>query len=159
MKKKILILVVFACLFSISGFSEQAAESEESQKLVALVDKAATLVEKKGKEAFPYFKKKDSEWFKGKQYVFVDSMEGMILVNPPNPAIEGQSLLKDDAAKKLFDVLLETVNAKGSGWVEYMWPKPGESAPSKKKSYIRKVKMPDGTMVIVGSGMYVQQIH
>jgi hypothetical protein len=37
-----------------------------------------------------------------------------------------------------------------------MWPKPGESNPAKKKSYIRKVKMPDGTMVILGSGMYVQ---
>jgi cytochrome c len=156
MKKKILILFLFAFLFSISGFSAQTSESDDSQKLVALVDKAAALVEKKGKEAFPDLKKKDGEWFKGEQYVFVDSMEGIILVNPPNPAIEGQDLLKDAAAKTVFELLLDTAKTKGSGWVEYMWPKPGESTPSKKKSYIRKVKMPDGTMVIVGSGMYAE---
>ena len=156
MKRKILILFAFVFLISFPGFAAQTSESDDSQKLVALVDKAAALIEKKGKEAFPDLRKKDSEWFQGEQYVFVDSMEGTVLVNPPNPAIEGENLIKNAAAKKLFDGMLEVVKAKDSGWTEYMWPKPGESTPSKKKSYIRKVKMPDGTMVIVGSGMYIQ---
>jgi cytochrome c len=151
MKRQTLFLFVIASLFSVSGYTAQPEE-----ELVALVDKATALVEQKGKEVFADFRKKDSEWFKGDRYIFVDSMEGVVLVNPPNPAIEGQNLLKDAAAKKLFDVMLETANAKGSGWVEYMWPKPGQSTPSKKKSYIKKVKMPDGTMVIVGSGMYIE---
>jgi len=154
MKRKILILFVFACLFSFPGFSAQPPESEDAEKLVAVVDKAAAFVEKKGKEAFPDLRKKDSEWWKGDLYVFVDSMDGIILVNPPNPAIEGQALLKDPTSKKVFELLGETAKRKGSGWVEYMWPKPGQSTPSKKKSYIRKVKMPDGVMVIVGAGMY-----
>jgi len=41
----------------------------------------------------------------------------------------------------------------GLGWIDYMWPKPGESKPSKKSSYIKKVKVGEETF-IVGSGLY-----
>jgi signal transduction histidine kinase len=51
---------------------------------------------------------------------------------------------------------IETAKTKGSGWVDYMWPKPGEKNPSKKLSYVKRTKMPDGEMVIVGAGTYVK---
>jgi len=44
---------------------------------------------------------------------------------------------------------------KGSGWVDYMWPKPGEKSPSKKVSYVKGAKMPTGEVVIVGAGIYL----
>jgi cytochrome c len=156
-KQLLTVLLMFlglACLYAIPCFSEEP-KSEEAKNLAALVDKAAGMIESKGKDFFPELRKKDGDWWKGETYIFVDGMDGIILVHPPDPTIEGQNLLKDPKAKGIAESMIQTAK-KGSGWVEYMWPKPGESTPSKKMSYVKKVTMPDKTVVIVGSGMYVK---
>ena len=89
MKRKTLfssILILFGVvyLFSFTGFSAEPPQSEVAKQIVALVDRAAALIESKGKDAFPEFKKKDSKWYKGKTYVFVDDMNGTALVNHPH---------------------------------------------------------------------------
>jgi cytochrome c len=53
--------------------------------------------------------------------------------------------------KLLFKEFVEVAKSKGEGWVDYMWPKPGEKAPSKKLSYIYRVP---GKDVFVGAGVY-----
>lgn len=152
------ILFGVVCLFSFPGFSAEPPPSKKAKQIVALVDRAAALIERKGKDAFPEFKKKNSGWYKGENYVFVDDMNGTVLVNPPTPEIEGKNLIdmKDAKGKALIREFIETAKTKGSGWVDYWWPKPGESKPSKKISYIKKAKMPNGEMVIVGAGAYVE---
>lgn len=155
----VLILLGVVCLLASPGFSATPEpKSEQAKPIKALVDKAAALIERKGKDAFPEFKKKDSEWYKGETYVFVDDMNGTALVNPPAPEIEGRNLIdmKDAKGKAFVREFIETAKTKGSGWVDYWWPKPGEDKPSKKASYIKKVKMPNGEMVIVGAGIYVE---
>ena len=47
--------------------------------------------------------------------------------------------------------MLEIARTKGEGWVSYMVPKPGETKPSPKVSYVIKVP---GQNVIVGAGIY-----
>jgi cytochrome c len=148
-----LVLVLFLCADS---FAVEAPESQESKQLVAMVDKAAAMIGSKGKDFFPELRKKDGPWRSGELYVFVDGMDGKVLVHPPDPSIEGLDLLKDPSSKAVIELLLDAAKAKESGWVEYMWPKPGETTPSKKMSYIRRVKMPDGVLVIVGAGMYAE---
>jgi cytochrome c len=86
----------------------------------------------------------------------VDGMDGIVLVHPPDAKVEGQNLLQDPASKNVMALLIEKAKTERTGWIEYMWPKPGESTPSKKISYIRKVKMPDGREIIVGAGMYAK---
>jgi methyl-accepting chemotaxis protein len=156
--KSILILFGIVYLFSFSGLSAAAPKSEEAKQIVALVDRAAALIESKGKDAFPEFKKKDGKWYKGNSYVFVDDMNGTALVNPPSPEIEGKNFIdiKDAKGKMLVREFIETAKTKGSGWVDYWWPKPGDDKPSRKMSYIKKAKMPNGGMVIVGSGIYAE---
>ena len=156
--KSILSLFGVVYLFSFPVFSAKPPQSEEAKQIVALVDRAAALIESKGKDAFPEFKKKDSKWYKGETYVFVDDMNGTVLVNPPTPGIEGKNLIdiKDAKGKAFLREFIETAKTKGSGWVDYWWPKPGEDKPSKKMSYIKKAKMPNGEMVIVGVGIYVE---
>jgi cytochrome c len=151
-----LILFGVVYLFSFPGFSAEPAKSEEAKQIVALVNSAAALVESKGKDAFPEFKKKDSKWYTGKTYVFVDDFNGTVLVNPPSPEIEGKNLIdmKDAKGKTLVREFINVAKTKGSGWVDYWWPKPGEHKPSKKLSYIKKAKMPGGEMVVVGAGIY-----
>ena len=85
-------------------------------------------------------------------------MNGTILMHPANPELETKSILdiKDANGKAFMRKFVETAKAKGSGWVDYMWPKPGEKSSSKKRSYIKRVKLPNGEMVLVGAGIYVK---
>ena len=160
MQRKVCFLIVlgFLSLQCFTAFSAEPAQSEDAKRIVALVDKAAALVEGKGKDAFSELRKKDSEWWKGETYIFVDQMSGTSLVNPPDPSLEGKSFadLKDANGKPVVQEFIDTANTKGSGWIEYMWPKPGQTTPSKKMSYVKKAKMPDGELVIVGAGIYVK---
>ena len=133
------------------------------------MDKAAALTESKGKDAFPEFKQKDSEWLKGETYIFIADMNGTILMHPANPELETlmhpanpeletKSIIdmKDANGKTFMREFIETAK-KGSGWVEYMWPKPGEKKPSKKITYIKRSKMPNGETVLIGAGIYVKE--
>lgn len=164
MKRKVFywgvfILLAGVCLFASPGFSATPEpQSEQAKHIKALVDKAAALIERQGKDAFPELKKKDSKWYKGDTYVFVDDMNGTVLVNPPTPEIEKKNLIdmKDAKGKAYVREFIETAKTKGSGWVDYWWPKPGEDKPSKKISYIKKAKIPNGDLVIVGAGIYVE---
>jgi cytochrome c len=146
------------CLFLSRAFSADAPQSREAKQIIALVDKAAALTETKGKTAFPEFKKKGSEWLKGETYIFIADMSGTILMHPANPELETKSILdmKDANGKAFMREFIETAKTKGSGWVDYMWPKPGEKSPSKKLSYIKRAKMPNGEMVLLGAGVYVE---
>jgi len=128
---------------------------EEAKQTMALVDQAATLLHSKGTEDFTEFRKKDSKWLKDDTYIFVVDMNGIQLLNPALPKLEGKNVInvKDANGKAQVREMIEIAKTKGSGWVEYMWPKPGESEPSKKMTYIKKVKVGDETL-IVGSGFY-----
>ena len=147
-----------AGLLSSTAFSAEPTQSKEAKQIVALVDKAAVLVESKGKAAFPEFKKKGTEWYKGEAYLFINDLKGINLMHPVSPELEGKDLidLKDANGKALVREFIETAKNKGQGWVEYMWPKPGEKKPSKKISYVKAAKMPNGETVIVGAGLYVK---
>ena len=85
-------------------------------------------------------------------------MNGTILMHPANPELETKSIidLKDANGKAFMREFIEMAKTKGSGYVDYMWPKPGEKSPSKKLSYVKRTKMPDGEMVIVGAGTYIK---
>ena len=146
------------CLFSSSAFCAEAPQSKEAKQVAALVDKAAALVESKGKAAFPEFKKKGSEWYQGETYLFINDMKGVNLMHPASPELEGKDLidLKDANGKAIVREFIETAKTKGQGWVEYLWPKPGEKTPSKKISYVKRAKMANGETVVVGAGVYLK---
>lgn len=151
------VLLVLLGVFSLSSLEVSAQpQSERAKQLMALVDKAAALVEGKGKEAFNEFKKQDSEWLRGETYIFVNDMKGTNLFHPIQPDLQGKNLmdLKDANGKAITKEMVNLLKVRDSDWMEYMWPKPGETQPSRKLSYIKKAKMPDGETVIVGAGIY-----
>jgi signal transduction histidine kinase len=125
------------------------------EKIVALVDKAAALVQEKGENAFTEFRKKDSEWFHGDVYIFVDDMDGKNLCHPVRPDLEGKNLLdiKDADGKEFVREMIGLLKEKDAGWVEYSWTKPGATSASKKLAYVKKTTL-DGKPVLVGSGIY-----
>jgi cytochrome c len=133
----------------------QEPQSEEAKKTIALVDQAAALLESKGTGAFAEFRKKDSQWLNGHTYIFVLDMKGIDVFHPVHPDLQGKSIIdmKDANGKAFIQEMVEIAKTKGSGWVEYIWPKPGETEPSKKMTYIKKVKTGNDTF-IVGAGYY-----
>ncbi len=130
-------------------------DSPQSRKIVALVEKAAALVNARGKAAFDEFRKKGSEWFDGETYLFSYDAKANVLLNPAFPKREGTNVSGqiDAKGKKFHDLMLETARAKGSGWVDYLFPRPGETKPAHKWTYVQRVTI-DGAPALLGAGFY-----
>lgn len=77
------------------------------------------------------------------------------MLNPAFPAREGTNVRgQKDANGKLFhDAMIETAQTKGSGWVDYMFLRPGQTLPGHKWTYVKTVNI-DGVPGLVGSGFY-----
>jgi len=138
------------------AFSQQSPPTSERAKQVeALVNKAAALIEINGKASFSEFRKKDSEWFHGDTYLFVYDLKANVLLNPAFPQREGTNVTgQKDAKGKLFhNEIIQVAETKGSGWVDYMFPKPGQTEPSQKWAYVKKVTV-DGIPGLIASGFY-----
>ncbi|MBN3764062.1 cache domain-containing protein [Burkholderia sp. Ac-20365] len=129
--------------------------SETTRQTEALVGKAAALIDGKGKAAFAEFRVKGSEWLHGDTYVFVYDLKANVLLNPAFPAREGTNVSgqKDSNGKAFHDAMIETARTKGSGWVDYMFLRPGQTQPSHKWTYVKAVTI-DGVPGLVGSGFY-----
>ncbi len=88
-------------------------------------------------------------------YVFLMDLEGKMLAHPFQPELTQQEhvlLLTDPTDKAMFVHFVNLARNVGHGWVEYMWPKPGKTTPSKKLTYIYRVPNQD---LFVGAGLYV----
>ncbi len=122
--------------------------------VVETVDAAADLVER-GKDAFATLRDMASPFRYQDVYVFVHDQNGVELVNPAFPEREGNSLLdfQDVNGKFVVRDTIAMLRDQDAGWIDYMWPRPGETAPSKKSSYVRKVKVGDDVLY-VGAGVY-----
>jgi cytochrome c len=138
-----------------AGLHQPPEAAEKAAQIEAMVNKAAALVETRGKAAFSEFRKRDSEWRSDDVYLFAFDFDGKILLNVEFPKREGTTRLKEkDADGKLFhENFIEVVRTDGSGWVDYMFPKPGQRQPSEKWSYVKATTI-DGTPGLIGAGFY-----
>jgi signal transduction histidine kinase len=120
------------------------------------VTDAVGQIEKNGRAAFPLFHDPTGSFIAKDAYIFVFDSNGIDLVNPGFPNLEGRNLLdlKDTQGKQLIREMFKVVQTTGSGWVDYMWPKPGESVSTQKSAYVTKAKIGD-QWVLVGSGVYL----
>jgi signal transduction histidine kinase len=124
--------------------------------VVDLVRNAVAEVDKSGRAAFPLFHDPKGPFIAMDTYIFVIDRNGIDLVNPGFPTLEGRNILdvKDTQGKQPIREMVKLVETKGSGWVDYMWPKPGESVSTQKSAYVSKAKMGD-EWVLVGCGVYL----
>jgi methyl-accepting chemotaxis protein len=95
--------------------------------------------------------------YQGNNYFFVTGMDNKSVVNPANPKIVGKDMSNfKDAKGKFFVVeMSKLAGAKGAGFIDYDWPKPGSEKPIGKTSYI-KLFAPWGW--IIGTGVYNDDI-
>ncbi len=144
---------------------DQKSEPEEvpqvaadpKAELVAFVTKAAGVLEAEGDAAFEKFRQAGSEWSQGEKYLFVIDMEGTALFHGGNPALEGTSLteVQDPDGISPTAEMLAVLEEGDSGWISYKWPKPGETEPLAKSSFVMKTMLGD-KVVAIGSGIYMQ---
>jgi cytochrome c len=158
MIKQVLVCIALASLvIGAPAHSQEAPPpSDQATAVEALVTKAASLIEKDGKTAaFAEFRTKDSEWLHGNTYLYAYDLKGDVLLNPAFPKREGTNVAgdKDAKGKPFQDDIIKVAATKGSGWVSYMFPKPGQTEPSEKWAFVKKVTL-DGTPGLIASGFY-----
>jgi len=127
--------------------------------LVSLVDRAAALLTTEGEEAFKVFAEPDSEWFTGQIYFFAYDLDGTCLFHAVSPDLVGRNLihLQDINGKAVIRLITDIGHdaaPDASGWVFYLWQEGTQLSPDWKSAYVRKVTMPDGKVVVLGSGLY-----
>lgn len=93
----------------------------------------------------------------GYNYVFMSSYEGLMLVQPFEPSLEGtdQKDLRDAYGLPIIQELVKKAQ-EGGGYVTYYYHPPQRAAPQKKISYVTGI--PE-LGVYIGSGMYVEDIR
>lgn len=128
----------------------------EREFVVDMVKEAVGELQKSQSNAFRLFHDMGSPYRVKDAYVFVIDNKGIDLVNPGFPSLEGRDLMnvKDTRGKFLIREMFKVVEAKGSGWVDYMWPKPGESISTIKSAYVSKFSFGD-KFYLVGCGVYL----
>jgi cytochrome c len=91
MIKSFLVCVALASFMSgSSAYSQEAPPpSDQAKRIQDLVNKAAALVDQRGKAAFAEFRKPDSEWWSGNTYLFAYDDHLNVLLNPAFPKREG----------------------------------------------------------------------
>jgi len=150
----VLIVVLISVL--LVGYIGEADQANKRDAVRSLVLDAAALIEDEGASAYPAFRQDGSEWLHGDTYVFVWRTDGMRLVYPPDPSGEGQNMsaLVDAEGKPIGMLFINTaLSGDGEGWVEYLWPRPGDTVPAAKQTYIKGVST-GGESLLVGSGLY-----
>ena len=123
---------------------------------IDVVDDAANLILKKGKEAFKDLKDPIGDYNYLTTYVFVIDDKGNDIINPAFPGFEGQNVfnLKDSQGRYFIKDMMTALEKTDSIWIDYMWPKPRQMAPSKKSAYVRKIIL-GNEVFYVGSGIYL----
>lgn len=91
-------------------------------------------------------------------YFWINDIHLKMVMHPIKPELEGVDLTDntDASGKYLFRAFLEISQSDGLGFVDYMWPKPGEKRPVPKTSYVRLYE-PWGW--IIGSGIYMDDVR
>lgn len=117
--------------------------------ITSYVNAAADYVAKNGPSCDTF---SSSRWRTGDYYIFVIGPDNRTVCHPTLVAKPSSDIV-DANGRHVGDEIVAAANA-GGGWVNYNWPRPGQTTPVAKSTYAKKVTGPDGQTYIVGSGGY-----
>jgi cytochrome c len=152
------VLVATAVLCVTTAYAQEAPpQSDKAKEVVALVEKAAALINAKGKAGFAEMKQNPGVWRPGDIYLFASDINGVSMLNMGFPKLEGTDTiaLKDSTGKFIVKEQIELIKSSGGGWVHYMWPKSGTTIPQPKWSYVKPITA-DGQPGYIGAGFYLE---
>jgi methyl-accepting chemotaxis protein len=93
-----------------------------------------------------------------KNYLWINDLRPVMIMHPFKPAMEGKDLNSyvDPKGTRIFVEFAKIAQEHGSGTLYYWWPKPGESKPVRKVSYVRGFQ-PWGW--VIGTGTYIDDVN
>ncbi|HYG89978.1 MAG TPA: bacteriohemerythrin [Azospirillum sp.] len=91
-------------------------------------------------------------------YFFISDLSPRMVMHPIKPELDGQDMSQnaDPNGKKLFIAFADVARRDGMGFVDYLWPKPGSSAPVPKLTYVRGFQ---AWGWVIGSGIYIDDVE
>jgi methyl-accepting chemotaxis protein len=91
-------------------------------------------------------------------YLWINDLQPKMVMHPINPALDGEDLseYKDPTGKRIFVEFTNVVKSQDAGYVDYMWPKPGEKVPVRKTSFVKGFA-PWGW--VIGTGVYTDDVN
>lgn len=120
---------------------------------------AAEKGEKSDKEARETaLKRVASLRYAGSEYFWVQDFQARMLMHPIKPELDGKDLsgFTDPTGLKLFMTIADVARRQKSGFVDYMWPKPGkDTTPVAKTSFVIAFEKWGW---IVGTGVYIDDL-
>lgn len=127
-------------------------KSNTREAVVAYVNAAAKVVQANGPSCATFA---SPEWRNGDYYIFVAGPNGETVCHP-NAKLVGQptSAIVNSKGDKVGDKILKAGMATGSGWIDYLWNRPGKTAEEPKSTYVVGVNSKDGKHYVVGSGAW-----
>lgn len=146
MKKLFLIALLVLCSFSLVG--ADSSDKATTQDVYDLVLKAYDVVKNLGDKSLEAFNDPKGEFVFKDTYVYVMKCPSEMAAHPfAMDQLKGTDLNKFPHNASIC----EAAKNPSGGWIEYMWPKPGEKEPSRKVSFAIKV---EGTSYQVVAGIY-----
>jgi methyl-accepting chemotaxis protein len=95
--------------------------------------------------------------YRGNEYFFITDMSPKMIMHPIRPELDGKDLSanKDPNGKALFLEFVRVVREKGSGFVDYLWPRPGSEKPVAKLSFVQGYAPWEW---VIGTGVYTDDL-
>lgn len=96
--------------------------------------------------------------YQGENYFWVTDKFPKMIMHPIKPHLDGKDLsgIKDPNGTKLFVAFVDATKKSGSGYVDYMWPKPGYEEPLAKIAYVKNFA---AWGWVIGTGSYIDDIE
>ncbi|HOV90664.1 MAG TPA: cache domain-containing protein [Syntrophorhabdaceae bacterium] len=170
MSISILTIVVIVCgiLFYLIPLVENKLNNEKRIATKNIVDVAYTLVASMEAKAKSGELKTDeaqkralaavkSLRYQGNEYFWINDLNAKVIMHPIKQELEGKDMTseKDSHGKFFFQEFVKIAKEKGEGFVDYWWPKPNETKPSPKLSFI---KLFSQWGWVIGTGIYVDDV-
>ncbi|MCB4204152.1 methyl-accepting chemotaxis protein [Deferribacterales bacterium Es71-Z0220] len=94
---------------------------------------------------------------KGDGYIFIYNFDGVNILHPAKPELEGKNLIniQDKSGRFLIKDLIE-IAKKGGGFYKYLWPKPSKNKDVEKYAYVIPLEKWGWWL---GTGIYVDDIE
>jgi len=143
---------------------EQTMLENSKKKLKDLTDSLSSVLNMKSKDDI--FDIIDaSKYDDGNGYFWINNLDTpypKMLFHPISKSLNGKvmndkkynNIAKGDESN-LFKAIVKQANNKGGGFIEYLWPRPGDNEPVEKLSYVEKIN----DNMVIGTGFYIDDIY
>ena len=149
---KVWLVLTLVCFVFSSGMA-LADDKATPKDVYDLVIKAHEVIKALGDDGLVAFNDPKGEFVYKDTYVFVQKCPDQVVAHPfVLDQLKGRDLRKD---YPFIELICEGAKNPNGTWVEYQWPKPGETNPSRKVTFVVAV---EGTPYQVVAGIYNDEI-